>query len=348
MFERFTEEARSTVVLAQEEARRLHHNYVGTEHVLLALLRSPSGAADVLNSFGIMPEPTRAAVIGIVGQGGESPSGHIPFTPRSKKVLELSLREAIKLGDNHIGSGHLLLGLLREGEGLGAQVLVQQGADLERLRAAVLAEMSRSPGGSTSASRSPSSGYGKGGRHTPAADTALAVARQLAAAGPVGSHHLLEALARSPESAAARVLAELGVDAEALAAKIDEVGLDGTTDLTSAEAAARRITVRLEGDSGGALTRHVVIELGDEQVVGLVTTITEATGGPLRGDDIAAGSLVGLWEAVSAELTKVAGHLTGTAATDQESEGDEGGVLGPVRAAIQGRLRRRRPPAVPA
>ena len=98
----------------------------------------------------------------------------------------------------------------------------------------------------------------------------------------------------------------------------------------------------------GALSGIRVIELADERVVGLVATITEATGGPLRGDDIAAGSLVGLWEAVAAELATVAEHLTGTAATDQETEGDEGGVLGPVRAAIQGRLRRRRPPAEPA
>jgi len=340
MFERFTTEARAIVVGAQEEARLLQHNYIGTEHLLLAMLRPDTGTAAALGSVGIQAEPTRAAVVGVVGTGGSSPSGHIPFTPRSKKVLELSLREAIKLGDNTIRAEHVLLGLLREGDGVAAQVLVQQGASIDRVREAALAQLEQPP-----AARPPAPSSGSGS-HTPAADTALAVARQLAATGPVGSHHLLEALARSPESAAARVLAALGVDAEALAAKIDEVGLDGTTDLTPTEAAARRMTVRLEGDAADPAGRRVVIELGDEHTVGLVETMIDVVGGPLRGDDLVAGSFVGLWEAVSAELADVAERLAGPDEQGDEGEADEPGVLRPVRAAIQSRLlRRRRPPA---
>ncbi|MEZ5408459.1 MAG: Clp protease N-terminal domain-containing protein [Acidimicrobiales bacterium] len=340
MFERFTTEARSIVVQAQEEARLLKHNYVGTEHLLLAMLRPDLATAVALSTVGIDLEPTRAAVVKVVGEGGSSPSGHIPFTPRAKKVLELSLREAIKLGDNSIRAEHVLLGLVREGEGVAAQVLVQQRAALDQVREAALVQLNRSPG-----EHPPPAMRGAGGQ-TPATHAALAVARQLAATGPVGSHHLLEALARSPESAAARVLAALGVDAEALAAKIDEVGLDGTTDLTPPEAAARRATVRLEGDADDPAERRVVIELGDEHTVGLVATMIDVVGGPLRGDDPVAGSLVGLWEAVSSELADLAERLAGPDDPGEGEPEDEPGVLRPVRAAIESRLlRRRRPPA---
>ncbi len=346
MFERFTTEARSIVVQAQDEARLIKHNYVGTEHLLLAMLRPDTATAAALSTLGISLEPTRAMVVDIVGEGGSSPTGHIPFTPRAKKVLELSLREAIKLGDNSIRAEHVLLGLVREGEGVAAQVLVKQGASLDQVRDAALARLTRSPVG-----HPPPPSHRAGGQ-TPATDSALAVARQLAATGPLGSHHLLEALARSPDSAAARVLAALGVDAEALSAKIDEIGLDGTTDLTPAESAARRMTVRLdsfaEGDAGDPAARRAVIELGDERTVALVEMITGAAGGPLRGDDPAAGSLVGLWHAVSFELAKVAERLNGSPEQGEGGEGDdEGGMLGPVRAAIQGRLRRRRPAPEP-
>jgi ATP-dependent Clp protease ATP-binding subunit ClpC len=152
LFERFTDRARRVVVLAQEEARLLNHNYIGTEHILLGLIHEGEGvAAKALESLGISLEAVRSQVEEIIGQGGSSPSGHIPFTPRAKKVLELSLREALQLGHNYIGTEHILLGLIREGEGVAAQVLVKLGADLSRVRQQVIQLLSgyQGPGGST-------------------------------------------------------------------------------------------------------------------------------------------------------------------------------------------------------
>jgi ATP-dependent Clp protease ATP-binding subunit ClpC len=150
LFERFTDRARRVVVLAQEEARLLNHNYIGTEHILLGLIHEGEGvAAKALESLGISLEAVRHQVEEIIGQGGSSPSGHIPFTPRAKKVLELSLREALQLGHNYIGTEHILLGLIREGEGVAAQVLVKLGADLSRVRQQVIQLLSgyAGPGG---------------------------------------------------------------------------------------------------------------------------------------------------------------------------------------------------------
>jgi len=139
MFERFTDRARRVVVLAQEEARMLNHNYIGTEHILLGLIHEGEGvAAKALESLGISLDAVREQVQEIIGQGQNAPSGHIPFTPRAKKVLELSLREALQLGHNYIGTEHILLGLIREGEGVAAQVLVKLGADLNRVRQQVI------------------------------------------------------------------------------------------------------------------------------------------------------------------------------------------------------------------
>src|SRR5207249_1532162 len=139
MFERFTDRARRVVVLAQEEARMLNHNYIGTEHVLLGLIHEGEGvAAKALESLGISLEAVRSQVEEIIGQGQAAPTGHIPFTPRAKKVLELSLREALQLGHNYIGTEHILLGLIREGEGVAAQVLQKLGADLNRVRQQVI------------------------------------------------------------------------------------------------------------------------------------------------------------------------------------------------------------------
>jgi len=139
MFERFTDRARRVVVLAQEEARMLNHNYIGTEHILLGLVHEGEGvAAKALESLGISLEAVRQQVEEIIGQGEDPPQGHIPFTPRAKTVLELSLREANHLGHNYIGTEHILLGLLREGEGVAAQVLVKLGADLSRVRQQVI------------------------------------------------------------------------------------------------------------------------------------------------------------------------------------------------------------------
>jgi ATP-dependent Clp protease ATP-binding subunit ClpC len=139
MFERFTEKARRVVVYAQEEAKKLNQNYIGTEHLLLGLIREEDGiAAKALESLDISLEDVRDQVEELIGHGTYMPTGHIPFTPRAKKVLELSLREALQLGHNYIGTEHILLGLIREGEGVAAQVLLNLGADLEKVRSAVL------------------------------------------------------------------------------------------------------------------------------------------------------------------------------------------------------------------
>ena len=139
MFERFTDRARRVVVLAQDEARELNHNYIGTEHILLGLISEGDGvAAKALESMGISLDAVRSEVVDIIGRGSQPPSGHVPFTPRAKKVLEYSLREALQLGHKYIGTEHLLLGLIREGEGVAAQVLVKLGADLPRVRQQVI------------------------------------------------------------------------------------------------------------------------------------------------------------------------------------------------------------------
>jgi ATP-dependent Clp protease ATP-binding subunit ClpC len=148
MFERFTDRARRVVVLAQEEARMLNHNYIGTEHILLGLIHEGEGvAAKALESMNISLQAVREQVTEIIGKGQSAPSGHIPFTPRAKKVLELSLREALQLGHNYIGTEHILLGLIREGEGVAAQVLQKLGADLNRVRQQVIQLLSGYAGG---------------------------------------------------------------------------------------------------------------------------------------------------------------------------------------------------------
>jgi ATP-dependent Clp protease ATP-binding subunit ClpC len=153
MFERFTDRARRVVVLAQEEARMLSHNYIGTEHILLGLIHEGEGvAAKALESLDISLEAVRGQVEDIIGQGQQAPSGHIPFTPRAKKVLELSLREALQLGHTYIGTEHILLGLIREGEGVAAQVLVKLGADLNRVRQQVIQLVSGFQGKETESS----------------------------------------------------------------------------------------------------------------------------------------------------------------------------------------------------
>ena len=322
MFERFTDRARQAVVLAQDEAGRLGHGFIGSEHLLLGLLHEGEGVAAVaLRRLGIGLEGTRAEVEALIGRGNEQSSGHIPFTPRAKKVLELSLREALQLGHNYIGTEHILLGIVREGEGVGAQVLVQQGAPLTRIRAVVMEDVARA-----GAERQHT-----GARRTPGAEDAVATAQELAASAPMGSQHLLEALARSEESLAGKVLAALGVDADAIAAKIDELGLEGTTDLTPEQAAARQMEVRLDGD-------EVHIVLRDETAVDLVRTLSEAVGGPVRSDDGAVGSLVGLWQAVVRGLEEIRQRVAPR--PDEAETGPRRSAL--VRQAIENRLARRR------
>ena len=139
MFERFTDRARRVVVLAQEEARRLNHNYIGTEHILLGLIQEGEGhAAKAIEELNINIDSVRSEVVEIIGEGQQSPSGHIPFTPRAKKVLELSLREALQLGHNYIGTEHILLGLIQEGEGHAAKAIEELNINIDSVRSEVV------------------------------------------------------------------------------------------------------------------------------------------------------------------------------------------------------------------
>src|SRR5881275_1245907 len=182
MFERFTDRARRVVVLAQEEARMLNHNYIGTEHILLGLIHEGEGvAAKALESLGISLEAVRQQVEEIAGRGQQAPGGHIPFTPRAKKVLELSLRESTGLGHRYIGTEHILLGLIREGQGVAAQVLVKLGADLSRTRQQVI-ELLHGPGAGKLAESTPWGRLsGRGGRLDEIRDRLDAITSQLAA-----------------------------------------------------------------------------------------------------------------------------------------------------------------------
>lgn len=168
MFERFTDRARRVVVLAQDEARRLNQNYIGTEHLLLGLIHEGDGiAARALETMGISLEAVRAQVIEIIGEGEQPTTGHIPFTPRARKVLEFSMREALQLGHNYIGTEHILLGLLREGDGVAAQVLIKLGADLNNVRQTVIELLSGYQGSQPQQSGRDTVGVGGGRADNP-------------------------------------------------------------------------------------------------------------------------------------------------------------------------------------
>jgi ATP-dependent Clp protease ATP-binding subunit ClpC len=207
MFERFTDRARRVVVLAQEEARLLNHNHIGTEHILLGLVHEDEGvAAQVLESLNIRLDAVRREVEELVDRGGSPPSEHIPFTPGAKKVLELSLREAIERGHNYLGTEHILLGLLREGEGVACQVLVKLGANLPSVRARVLQLVAESPGEGTGGwVFRPSSEL------TAVLDEAHRVA-EASGESEVMPIHLFLAAVENPDGAAGRMLRSVGVD----------------------------------------------------------------------------------------------------------------------------------------
>jgi ClpA/ClpB-like protein len=308
MFERFTDRARRVVVLAQEEARVLHHNYIGTEHILLGLLREREGvAARVLERIGISADAVREKVASIIGEGGDVPTGHIPFTPRAKKVLELSLREALQLGHNYIGTEHILLGLVREGEGVAAQVLVNLGAELSWVRQAVVNELRRMDPRTemrqTGPARTP---------ETPAVAKAGVQARRLAGGSAVGSQHYLMALLAQEDSLAAKALADLGVSRDAVEAKLAQLEPTGTSDETPEEAGARRIGMRVEG-------KLLMLEIDDPE---LATALEKAMTGRkvriIKGTDPEAAGFPGLWSAVSRtveDLTRRLGRAGGRGVT---------------------------------
>jgi ATP-dependent Clp protease ATP-binding subunit ClpA len=254
MFERFSSPARESMVRAQEEARSLGHNYIGTEHLLLALLQPSSDdvVRETLNDLGVTHDSVRRDVLAIVGEGEGAQPGHIPFTPRSKKVLELSLREALRLRNKVISPAHLLLGILREGEGMAAQLLTKEGVDLKRLRQQVVDEIAPFVEGR----RVARPGRGRlrlpGSRTTPMTKGGATVADRalsLAADGPVASHHYLRAVLDEQDSAAAKVLGALGVTREAVEAKLAEIGTEGTSDEPAEKAGARGTSLSIEDDT---------------------------------------------------------------------------------------------------
>src|SRR5215469_222650 len=307
MFERFTSRARHVVVLAQEEARRLNHNYIGTEHILLGLLGEPDGVGGrALASVGMSLESTRAEVAAIVSPGTKAPSGHIPFTPRAKKVLELSLREAVHLQHNYIGTEHILLGLIREGEGVATQVLLQHG-DLQAIRTAVASLVpaaSAEPAGRGRRwlRRRGAAGPAEPGtpaeqaelNATPAADTTLSEAARMAGTQPVGSHHLLLAALADPDTAAARALSALGVDLDQAKEALRTADVTGTSDEPPEESGRRQMVIRVSEDK-------LTIEAADPTIVRMgrvaLVTLGDRADPPdtIRGDLAASARLSNVW-----------------------------------------------------
>jgi ATP-dependent Clp protease ATP-binding subunit ClpA len=324
MFERFTNRARHVVVLAQEEARRLQHNYIGTEHVLLGLLAEPDGLAfRALERFGMSLEGTREEVKAVVGTGNATVSGHIPFTPRAKKILELALREALALHHNYIGTEHILLGVIREGSGVGAQILKQHSADLLPIRMAVLELLSAPPAETTRGRRwlrrrvTSAAGAGEAPdpdesaemRTTPAADTSLSEAARLAGSQPVGSHHLLLAALGDPDTAAARALSALGVDLDQAREALRHADVTGTSDEQPEEAGRRQMLIRVTG-------QQVTIEATDPVIVDLGRAVLDALGeqaspaGTIRGDLPVSASLASVWQALHDSLGAIQRRAT--------------------------------------
>ena len=299
MFERFTQRARHVVVLAQEEARLLDHNYIGTEHILLGLLGEPESVAGItLANFGFTRDAIRAEVAERIGRGKKAPAGHIPFTPRAKKTLELALREAIGLKHNYIGTEHILLGLIREGDGVASQILSEH-ANLATLRTAVIDEVSATnPEQQLTAAeeeedennavlrwlRSRLSRHGAArttvpfrpelvqpGRArrpgTPAVEAALQQAARLAGPQPVGSHHLLLAALADDNSAAAAALAALGVDRDQLREQLLATDVAGTSDEQPEQAGRRQMSVEVSDEMLHiVLTDPVIVAAGKAAV----------------------------------------------------------------------------------
>jgi ATP-dependent Clp protease ATP-binding subunit ClpA len=324
MFERFTAEARGVVVGAQEEARRLQHNYIGTEHVLLGLFTAPTSVgARALRRLGVTAASVSAAVEAEVGRGEEVHAGHIPFTPRAKKVLELALREALQFKHNYIGTEHILLAIVREGDGLAAKVLAAQLPDLDVIRATV-SELLSSGQQEHGADDIP--------HRTSAADEVVTTAEALAGDAPMGSHHLLEALVRAEGSMAAKVLRDLGIDAEVIAAKVDEFDAETTTDATPEEIGARKMELRVTDDEV-----HLVFR--DEATVGLAKSVIEMLSGPVTATGPVTGKFVPLWTATNNLLVSLLQSLR----NEPLPEGaDRGKAALLVRRVLHDRLRRRR------
>jgi ATP-dependent Clp protease ATP-binding subunit ClpA len=332
MFERFTAYARHTVVLSQDEARRMNHNYIGTEHILLGLLGEPAGIAyRVLEAHGISLKSARQEVTELIGPGKQEPGKHIPFTPRAKKTLELALREALQLHHNYIGTEHILLGLIREGDGVAAQIM-RKHADLLEIRMSVLdavpagkAEEEGESGDEATnsvlrwlrqrltVSSSPREARLRLGeeagleptlRVTPAGEVTLTEATRLAGEQPVGSHHLLLAALADSESAAARALKNLGVDLDQAKEALRAAEVAGTTDEQPEQAGRRQMTVHVAEDK-------ITIEATDPLILVTAQAALRALGdeavaaGQIRGDEPVGAPLAPVWQALRESLATI-------------------------------------------
>lgn len=323
MFERFSPSGRQVIVISQEEARRFNHNYIGTEHLLLGLLAEPDGIARrALLAAGMTHDDARARVEAAVGMGKRAPSGHIPFTPSAKKVLELALREALSLRHDYIGTEHVLLGLIREHDGLGARLLTESGIDLLSLRMRVLdlvppgeaADGKRRPFWLRSRHDVPASTEGGDVRTTTAADTSLDEARRLAAGGAVGSHHLLLATLSDSTSAAAKALGSLGIDLDQARSALREVDVAGTTDELPEEAGRRQLVMRVDGST-------LVMETTDPTLVVQAEAILASSGDQeIRGDDVRSRGFAEIWRAWQASLQATAERADAASAAGPASD----------------------------
>jgi len=355
MFERFTDRARRVVVISQEEARLLHHNYIGTEHILLGLLREQEGVAGrVLEGFGMSYNGVRQEVVEMIGEGQHEGKHHIPFTPRAKKILELGLREALQLNHNYIGTEHILLGLIREGEGVAAQIMRKHG-DLMAIRTAVIAMVPPWTGSEVGRRRprllrrrgdEQSGGPGAFAEEpvptaTPAADATLAEAARLAGPEPVGSHHLLLAALADTGSAAAKALVAAGVDLDQAKEALRGVDVTGTSDEQPEEAGRRQMNIQVTGELVTVVAAdRAIVEAGKAALAALAThgeggpaddtasaydtasADDPAPGGVIRGADLrgaAAASLSAVWQALRDSLVEIA-HASDAAQRDDPDD----------------------------
>jgi ATP-dependent Clp protease ATP-binding subunit ClpA len=256
MFERFTDRARRVLVLAQEEAALLNHDFIGTEHILLGLIHERDGvAAKALQSLGISLEAVREKVQETIGPASAPATGSRPFTPRAKKVLELSLREALQLGHDYIGTEHMLLGLIREGEGVAAKVLVNLGGDLSRVRQRVIHLLGSGAGEALAAKKT-----------SPAAAAAVARAATLSGLSPTTTGHLLGAILADTTSQAAKALAALKVTADDVTRALAAIRLEDTSD---APPRPKSVEIKL-GDTSRVIAdpdlAEAITRVSDEQL----------------------------------------------------------------------------------
>jgi ATP-dependent Clp protease ATP-binding subunit ClpC len=320
MFERFTDKARHAIVLAQDEAREFKHDHIGTEHVLLGLMHEGQGVAAVaMRGLGFDLEVCRADIAAIIGIGPGAPNGHIPFTPAAKKILERSLREALGLGHNYIGTEHLMLGLLHDE--VTVTVLARHDITTDMVRAAVHNSLRTAIDDRSRSTPTP--------RRTAGADAILAAAQELAGSAPMGSQHLLVAMSMMDDSLAAGALAALGIERDALADTIASLDVEATTDITPELAAARQMEVRLADD-------EVRVVLRDPAALAQMRDLVAKTGNPITGTDPIGIQLVELWEATMRALVNLSARIL-----PEGEVADKADISATVRGAIRDRLRRR-------